>query len=146
MMKQEINPYIRQAQYYETDQMAVVHHSNYIRWFEEARIYYLEQIGLPYDKMEELGIMIPVLGAACEYKASVRFNEQVEIQTRIVEFNGIKMTILYRVIDHKTGKVRATGETKHCFVTKEFKPLSLKKSYKEIYETFAYRMEQECEV
>jgi len=42
----ELLPYYRQAKYYETDQMAVVHHSNYIRWFEEARVDYLEKIGL----------------------------------------------------------------------------------------------------
>ena len=44
-----MEPYIHKVQYYETDQMAFVHHSNYIRWFEEARIHYMEQIGAPYD-------------------------------------------------------------------------------------------------
>lgn len=49
----KITPYIRNVAYYETDQMGIVHHSNYIRWFEEARIDFLAQIGLPYSKMEE---------------------------------------------------------------------------------------------
>ena len=45
--------YVHQAQYYETDQMGIIHHSNYIRWMEEARTDVLEQIGLPYDRSEE---------------------------------------------------------------------------------------------
>ncbi len=63
--------------YYETDQMAVIHHSNYIRRFEESRIDFLEQIGLGYDKLEAGGILIPVLGVSCEYKSSVNFNDKV---------------------------------------------------------------------
>ena len=72
----------RKANYYETDQMGIVHHSNYIRWFEEARLYYMEAIGLPYELMEEAGIFIPVLGVSCDYKVSVRFAETVCIMYR----------------------------------------------------------------
>ena len=50
----------RKANYYETDQMGIVHHSNYIRWFEEARLEMLRAMGLPYKKMEDNGILIPV--------------------------------------------------------------------------------------
>ena len=46
-----IKPYFHNAKYYETDQMSIIHHSNYIRWFEEARIDCLEQMGIPYDEM-----------------------------------------------------------------------------------------------
>ena len=53
----DIKPYEHIVQYYETDQMGIVHHSNYIRWFEEARSYILEQIGFGYKKMEEEGII-----------------------------------------------------------------------------------------
>ena len=125
--------YKRQAHYYETDRMDVIHHSNYIRWFEEARIYYLEQIGFGYDKMESLGILSPVLSVSCEYKSSVRFHEEVLIYPKIEFFNGIKMAISYVVKDARTGKVRATGESKHCFVDSKFKPIRMKKDFNEIY-------------
>ena len=49
---EKLKSYTHKVQYYETDAMAIVHHSNYIRWFEEARLDYLEQIGLPYDEIE----------------------------------------------------------------------------------------------
>lgn len=125
--------YKRQAHYYETDRMDIIHHSNYIRWFEEARICYLEQIGFGYDKMEALGILSPVLGVSCEYKSSVRFHEEVLIFPKIEFFNGIKMTISYVVKDAETGKVRATGDSKHCFVDSNFKPIRMKKDFNELY-------------
>lgn len=130
-----IEPYIRRAKYYETDQMAVIHHSNYIRWFEEARVDFLEKIGLGYDRIEAAGVYSPVLGVSCEYKASVRFHEDVMIIPKLVFFNGIKMTIEYLVLDVETKQIKASGETKHCFVAKEdFRPVSLKKGYREMYE------------
>lgn len=59
----------RKANYYETDQMGIVHHSNYIRWFEEARLEMLRAMGLPYKKMEDNGILIPVLGCFVQLQA-----------------------------------------------------------------------------
>ncbi|HKL79884.1 MAG TPA: acyl-CoA thioesterase [Mobilitalea sp.] len=129
-----LKPYILKARYYETDKMAVIHHSNYIRWFEEARVDMLEQIGLGYDKIEAAGIYSPVLGASCVYKSSVRFNETVLVIPKLVLFNGIKMTIEYRVLDAASGQIRATGETNHCFISTDFKPVSLKKSHFKMYE------------
>ena len=50
----EIYPYERKVFYYETDKMAIVHHSNYVRWMEEARVFFLEQVGAPFEKIEEM--------------------------------------------------------------------------------------------
>ena len=126
--------YFHQAKYYETDQMAIVHHSNYIRWFEEARLFYLDQIGLGYDRIEAAGIYSPVLGVDCRYKSSVRFNETVAIKTALRFFDGIRMKFEYEIHDAKTNMLRAIGTSDHCFVTKDFKPASLKRDYKEMYE------------
>ncbi len=70
------------VQYYETDQMQIVHHSNYIRWFEEARTYLMDEMGFSYFQMEEEGIVVPVLSAYAEYKSMVRFGETVEIEDK----------------------------------------------------------------
>lgn len=129
-----LTPYYHQAKYYETDQMAVVHHSNYIRWFEEARVHYLDQIGMGYDEIEAAGIYSPVLEVNCKYKSSVRFNETVLIKTILIFFNGIKMKLEYQVFDSATNQLRAVGHSEHCFVSKDFKPVSLKKDYKDIYD------------
>ncbi len=128
--------YERKAFYYETDQMGIVHHSNYIRWMEEARIAYMEYVGLPYKAVEEKHILIPVLEAQCEYKNYVRFDETVEIYPKVTFFNGIRMTLEYDIVEKETGKLCACGRTRHCFTTPEMKPVSLKKTNKEMYDIF----------
>ncbi|PKL07041.1 MAG: acyl-CoA thioesterase [Spirochaetae bacterium HGW-Spirochaetae-9] len=128
------SPYLHKTQYYETDQMGVVHHSNYIRWFEEARTDLLEQAGLGYDKMEERGIIVPVLAASCEYKSSVRYGETVAIIPKVEAYTGLRLTISYRVLDASSGELRAAGETRHAFLDRDFRPSSLKRSHPDVDE------------
>lgn len=129
--------YERTAFYYETDRMNVIHHSNYIRWFEEARIHFMDKVGYPYARMEKEGIMMPVLSAVCEYKNSVKFGDTVVIKTAISEFNGFKMTIQYLVNDKTTGELRAKGSTSHCFTDMEMKPVRIKNKYPELYDLYS---------
>lgn len=131
-----MKPYIRKVHYYETDQMGIIHHSNYLRWFEEARIDYMEQIGLSYAHFESKGIIIPVLNISCNYKLPVRFDNNIHIYPVISFFNGIKMTIVYTITDPDNKIIYSTGETSHCFLSKDFKPIYLKKDYPEIYTIF----------
>ena len=128
--------YKRQANYYETDQMGIIHHSNYVRWFEEARINFMEEIGFPYAKVEELGIIVPVLGVNCQFRTMVKFGDTVDIYTKITKFTGLKMNIEYRVVDHATGMIRCTGESSHAFLDKEYKPIRMKRDYPDLYEMF----------
>ncbi|MGI6069665.1 MAG: acyl-CoA thioesterase [Blautia sp.] len=123
------------AQYYETDQMGIIHHSNYIRWFEEARVYLLEQIGCPYHRLEEEGILSPVLEITCQYHSMVHFGDLVDIRVFVETFNGIKLSFGYEIRDHETGEVRTTGTSRHCFMDKEGNLISLKRSHPAIYET-----------
>lgn len=132
----KINPFYRQALYYETDKMAVVHHSNYLRWLEEARLDFMEQIGLPYAQMEKDGIMIPVLSASCQYKYAVRFGDTVCVKMKMEDFNGLKFRISYKVTDKETGEIRLIAETSHFFVDGEFKPIRVKNVRPDIYNAF----------
>ena len=128
-----MKPYEHKAQYYETDQMKVVHHSNYIRWFEEARTYFMDQAGTPYWKMEEDGIIVPVVSVHCDYQSMTRFEDVVEVYTYVEQFNGIRMKFRYEIRDKKTGIVRVTGETGHCFLDKDYNLISLKKNFPDYY-------------
>ncbi len=103
-------------------------HSNYIRWFEEARTEFLHRVGLDYDSMEDTGIMSPVLDAYAEYKTMTRFGETVDIDIAIESYNGIKFGIVYTVRDHASGDIRCTGKTHHCFLDTSGKPVFLKKA------------------
>ena len=117
----------RKINYYETDRMGVVHHSNYIRYLEEARCFLLEKVGMPFDVLEENNITIPVLAVNCEYKNHVTFADTLQIKVFIKEYTGVRMTVGYDVIDKKTGKTVIIAETKHCFTNKNLKPVNLKK-------------------
>lgn len=131
-----IELYKHKAQYYETDQMGIIHHSNYIRWFEEARADLMEKVGVGYHKLEELGIICPVLSAACDYKGMVKYNDNVIIIPKVEKFNGVKITLSYKVIDADNGELKTTGETKHCFLGENHRPISLSREYPEIYKLF----------
>lgn len=129
-------PYIRTANYYETDQMGIVHHSNYIRWLEEARMDWMTQMGLDYVKMEKMGIIIPVLAVQCTYRVVTKFNETVMIIPKLDKISGVKFKISYRILNPDTGELHNTAETEHCFLDRDFKPLFLKREYPDIYDIF----------
>ena len=131
----ELETYRHRAQYYETDKMGVVHHSNYIRWFEEARVDFMEKSGYGYDRMERDGIISPVIGVACDYKSPVRFADTVEVRVHIAEITGARLVIRYEVTDAEAGTLRATGETRHCFLGAGGRPVSIKKTNPMFYET-----------
>ena len=123
--------YIHKVNYYETDKMGITHHSNYIRWMEEARIHFLASIGFSYDKLEKDGIISPVIGIECDYKTSTTFNDEVEIEVSVKEFKGVKLIIEYKMTNKKTKDLVLVGISKHCFVNNENKPIILKKEFPE---------------
>lgn len=132
----EIKKYTHKVQYYETDQMGIVHHSNYIRWFEEARTDFMEQMGLGYEQMEEQGILSPVLSVEADYLRMVHFGEIVTIETYIKEYNGIKLTVGYEIFSDRTDMVHCRGTSKHCFINRDGRPLSLKQACIEFHNMF----------
>ncbi len=127
----------RQVKYYETDKMGVVHHSNYIRWFEEARVEFMRDIGISYKAMEDEGVQVPVVSVSCKYRSPATFDDIVIVKTHIQKFNGIVIELAYEVTDEQTGVIRVTGESSHCFVdAKTFKPMNLKRERPDIYDNF----------
>ncbi|MBO4402537.1 MAG: YbgC/FadM family acyl-CoA thioesterase [Bacteroidales bacterium] len=125
-------PYLHQVKYYETDKMAVAHHSNYIRWMEEARVDLLEKIGFSYDKMEAMGVVSPVFSVQCAFKRPCRFNDMVRIETRMVRYTGVRFVIAYKMTLLENGKLLAEGETEHCFVGTDGRPVMIGRLYPEI--------------
>lgn len=118
--------------YYETDKMGVTHHSNYLRWMEEARIEWLAKLGFPYNKLEADGIISPVIGIECEYKESTTFNDIILIETKVKEFKGVRLIIEYIMVNEKTNNVVLKGISKHCFLDKENRPIRLNKMFPEL--------------
>lgn len=135
--------YERQVNYYETDKMGVVHHSNYIRYMEEARCFWLNSIEMPFEVLEENNITIPVLGVDCTYKYHATFGDTILISMFVKEYSGVRMTIGYEIRDKKTNKLYLTGETKHCFTNKDLKPINLKKVAPQFSEKFQNLVNQD---
>ncbi len=126
--------YIHVVQYYETDKMGITHHSNYIRWMEEARIDFLSQIGWDYAKLEEMGIISPVLSVTCDYKKTTTFSDKVAISVTVEEFKGVKLHLSYEMKNQK-GDVVCLGKSSHAFLNKEGRPIRMKQEYPELFET-----------
>ena len=104
----------QQVHYYETDKMGVVHHSNYIRWMEDARLAWLDEIGMPYAAAEARGVVCPVVAVDCQYKKPTFFGDTVEIEIHCTMYNGIRLNYAYTIRDG-LGDVVATGSSRHCF-------------------------------
>ena len=107
--------YERKAFYHETDQMGVIHHSNYLRWLEEARIFFLDNLGLSYKKMEEIGIISPVVSIKLDYVKPVHFDDYVLIDMKVIKYTGVKMIFEYVIRDKNTNDVMVRAESSHCF-------------------------------
>ena len=124
--------YQRRANYYETDMMGIVHHSNHIRYFEESRLAFMKSFDCDAKQMEHDGIIIPNVDAYARYFKPVRFDEVVNIEVALTSFNGTKMEYTYTA-RKENGDIAATGHTMHCFVRSDFKPISLKRTYPDYY-------------
>lgn len=133
----EIHPYERKVYYYETDKMSVMHHSNYIRIFEETRVSYLQQAGMPFEDIEAKGLMMPVLSVECRYRRPLVFDEPFAVYAKIVKFNGTTLHMEYRIVSRKSGELCADGTSSHCFTDMDMKPVRTKKNYPDVYQLFA---------
>ena len=93
------NEHFLDVRYYETDQMGIVHHSNYIRYFECGRTAMLKELGLPIEKIEEAGVMLPVVSVECRYKVPARLGDTLRVVSMIDEvqeqnlLSGLKFSI-----------------------------------------------------
>ena len=123
--------YEHKIQYYETDKMGITHHSNYIRFMEEARVDWLDKIGWNFAKLESMGLTSPVLSVKCEYKKSTTYSDVILIKLSLESYNGIKMKIKYEMTNKETNEIVAIGETQHCFLNDKGFPIIIKKSYPE---------------
>lgn len=113
-----IKEYHHIVQYYETDKMGITHHSNYVRWMEESRVDFLEQINCSYARLEEMGAISPVVSVDVNYKKPTTFSDDVAIKVSVAEYNGIKIVFDYEM-KNKKGDVVCTAKSTHCFVNKE---------------------------
>jgi len=129
------------VQYYETDAMGIVHHSNYIRYFETARTEFFRRSGYSYDAMEKQGILMPVLGVTAEYKTPAVYDEVLLLSCWVEKLKGASVVLGYEVRGEESGQVHVTGSSSHGFTTPDLKPIRLKKDAPEVYQLFQKLMD-----
>ena len=123
----ELRPYLRKAQFYETDGMGIIYHGNYIHWMEEARTDLMDQIGWSYRRAVE--------DISCHYQTMTRFGETMAIETAITKLTPARMELSYRMTDAETGALHAAGTSSHFFYDRNRgRPVALKKALPELYQ------------
>lgn len=125
--------YQHKVQYYETDMMGITHHSNYIRWMEEARTDYLDQLGYPYARMEKEGLISPIINVECKYIKTTTYEDNIYIDINIYEFKGVKIKFKY-IMTKEDGTKVCEAKSEHCFLNADGMPLALKKVRPELYD------------
>ena len=137
-------PYVRKAQFYETDSMGVVYHGNYIHWMEEARTNFMEQIGWGYERATEAGIDFALTDISCSYRKTTKFGETLAISLKITKLSPARLVLTYRMVNPETGELHAEGTSSHFFYDRNSqKPVALKKVFPELYQLLQSCVEQE---
>lgn len=103
------------VRYYETDQMGIVHHSNYIRYFECGRTHMLKNAGLPIEKIEEAGVMLPVVSVECRYRTPARLGDTLKVVSIVDTMPMAKLNIRNEIYNQE-GLLVAEGKVVLGFI------------------------------
>ncbi len=131
-----MNKYISKpilVRYGETDQMGIVHHSNYLRYFEVARLEWLSFLGVSYNAMEQEGIVMPVIEVNLSYKTPALFEDKLIVEVRLNEAPKVKMKFSYSIRNQKD-QIVCLGETTLAFLnSKTRKPVRCPEKFKILF-------------
>ena len=101
--------------YYETDQMGIVHHSNYVRYFECGRTAMLKEFGLPIEHIEQSGVMLPVVSVSCRYRLPARLGDTISVRSVVDTVPMARLTIRNE-IRNQSGQLLCDGEVVLGFI------------------------------
>lgn len=102
------------VRYAETDQMGIVHHSNYLIWFESGRSEFCRSRGFSYKEMEERDNALMVVAEAyVRYKSPAFYEDLLLIRTRVAEVRSRSIRFIYEVYRPADSTIIAEGETLH---------------------------------
>ena len=121
------------ARYSETDQMGIIHHSNYAVWFEAGRTDFLKKAGIPNKEIEEQGVLLPLYEMNCKFKSPERYEDEIIVKTKLEYIGKVRIVFSYQVLNAKDGSVLTTGETKHAWTNKSLKPVNAQLLIPDIY-------------
>jgi len=146
MMSGKWHQHVLRVHYKETDQMAVVHHANYVSWFEIGRTEMMRDLGIAYRDMEALGLLLPVLDIKIEYHAPARYDDCIAVYTKLTDYSAVRLqyhydirrinkTSTYKYFKEPEGELLASGYTLHMWLNKQWRPARLDRLAPDIYES-----------
>ncbi len=121
------------ARYAETDQMGIVHHSNYAVWFEAGRTDFLKKAGISNSSIEAKGALLPLYEMNCQFKSPAKYEDEILVVTKLSSLSRVRLQFSYEVVNADNSKLLATGETMHAWTTRELKPVNAEKIIPDIY-------------
>ena len=117
------------VRFVETDLMGVVHHSNYLRWFEMARVEYLRTANVLLPDLIADGILFPITEVQCKYRQSAYFDEMIRVEATLVDFSRAKLCFSYRVVRETDNVLLAEGTTQNVFTDEKGRVIRLPQLY-----------------
>lgn len=121
------------VRYNETDKMGIVHHSQYVNYFEIARTDFVRQAGISYRRIEEEGLMMPVLGINVQYHIPALYDDTIVVETSIKAYDSIKMIFDYKIYRQTDRKLLVEGSSSHCWTDLSLRPVSIRRKNKELH-------------
>lgn len=121
------------TRYSETDQMGIIHHSNYAVWFEAGRTDFFKKVGFSYKEIEGRGILLPLYEMNCKFKSPARYEDEITIKTSLKEITKVRVIFSYKVINDLDGKLLSLGETMHGWTNRDLKLINAEKTIPEVY-------------
>jgi len=113
------------VRYPEVDRMGVAHHANHFVWFEIGRTELMRARGIDYRRLEDEGILLPVIEAACAYHAPARYDDLLRVRTHVEAASAVRVSFSYRIEREPDGRLLATGSTRHAAVDRSGRPRRL---------------------
>jgi acyl-CoA thioester hydrolase len=106
--------------------MDVAYYANYLHWFEQARSFFIRELGMSYREIEARGVILPVREAQCRYRSPAGYEELIQVRTGISNFNRASLVFVYRLYNASQGQaLMATGMTHHACVAPNGKPTAV---------------------
>ena len=113
------------VRYQETDRMGIVYHANYLSYFELGRVEWLRNKGLDYARLEDSGVLLPVVNVSISYKAPARYDQLLSVETELVKIGGASLVFQNKIYDENK-RLLVEGEvTLVATDSSSFKPIKI---------------------
>lgn len=137
------------VRYQETDRMDVVFYAHYATWFEIGRTEFIRHAGWPYRKVEDAGLLLPVVELNVRYERPARYDDRIVVCTRLREATPLRLSFdsQIRMIGEEEvppvtadteadlpGTLLAAGGTVHVWLNRDWKPVRIDRAAPELYD------------